>query len=280
MPGTTALTVTTTSPVSPGMVRVEFASEDLSAFEGSADTDRYVKLVFAGAGDGDEPVVRTYTALDPDVAAGTVAVEFVVHGDEGVAGPWAARARPGDRLEARGPGGGYRPDPTADWHLLVGDESALPAIRAAVQALPADAVGYAVLEVPHREHEVELGAPDGLEVIWLNDSITSHPASDDTDEPGGRPRERALVSAVRALPWRDGRVHAFVHGEARTVMHGIRPYLLRERAVPRADASISGYWRRGRTEESFRVWKSDLAAAESASSAAGSAVRPGARTTA
>ncbi len=58
-------------------------------------------------------------------------------------------------------------------------------------------------------------------------------------------------------------MHAFVHGEAQAVMHEIRPYLLRERNIPRADVSISGYWRQGRTEEAFREWKAELAAVES-----------------
>ncbi|MEO6997494.1 MAG: siderophore-interacting protein [Terracoccus sp.] len=253
MPSTTQLTVTSTERISAGLVRVRFRSDDLGAFVDSTDTDRYVKLVF---GSGDQPVLRTYTAIEPDVRAGTLAIDFVVHGDDGVAGPWAARAQPGETLTARGPGGGFAPDPSADWHLLVGDESALPAIGAAVRALPADAVGYVVVEVPDREHEVGLSAPAGLEVTWVHHSATSDL---ETDAP-----DRALASTVRALPWRPGRVHAFVHGEARAVMHGIRPYLLKERRVPRADTSISGYWRRGRSEESFRVWKSELATAETA----------------
>ncbi len=74
-----------------------------------------------------------------------------------------------------------------------------------------------------------------------------------------------LVDTVRALPWRAGRVHVFAHGEAQSVMHGLRPYFLKERGVARADASISGYWRQGRTEEGFRQWKSELAAAETSS---------------
>lgn len=259
MPGTTALTVTATEPISPGMVRVHFRSDDLSAFAGSEHTDRYVKLVFERDG---ETVLRTYTVLEPDVAAGTLAIDFVVHGDEGVAGPWAARAQPGESLTARGPGGAYAPDHGADWHLLAGDESALPAVRAAVAALPEDAVGYVVLEVPGRAHEVDLAAPPRVEVIWIHDSVTSHPEDDAGLEAASR--ERTLVSAVRALPWRPGRVQAFVHGEARAVMHGIRPYLLKERGVPRADASISGYWRRGRSEEAFRQWKSQLAENERA----------------
>ncbi|MDN5767455.1 MAG: siderophore-interacting protein [Humibacillus sp.] len=259
MPSTTQLTVASTERISAGLVRVRFRSDDLSAFAGSTDSDRYVKLVFDR---GEGPVLRTYTALEPDVEAGTVAIDFVVHGYDGVAGPWAAQAGPGETLSARGPGGGYAPDRSADWHLLVGDESALPAIGAAVRALPTDAVGYVVVEVPGREHQIDLGAPAGMDVVWVFGADDEAGAQLAAKHPSGQ--DRALVDAVRALPWRSGRVHAFVHGEAGAVMHGVRPYLLKERGVPRADASISGYWRRGRSEESFRVWKSQLATAESA----------------
>lgn len=235
----TRLVVTATEELTLTLRRVWFRSDDLSAFAGSAFTDRYVKLVFPEA-------VRTYTALHPDVAAGTLAIDFVVHGDTGVAGPWALRARPGDELSANGPGGAYAPDPDADAHLLAGDESAVPAISAALAALPADAVGVAFVLVDSPDHEPALAAPAGVEVRFLH--------RDGTDE--------QLSAAVRAWPWPEGRVQAFVHGEAQEVMHAVRPYLLKERGLPRADASISGYWRRGRTEEGFREWKSALAAAE------------------
>jgi NADPH-dependent ferric siderophore reductase len=241
----TELVVTGTERLSPGMIRVRLAAEDRAAFAErfgtSPFTDRYVKLALTGP-DG-AAVLRTYTALEPDAERGTLAIDFVVHGTDGVAGPWAAGARPGDRLTVRGPGGAYAPDPRADWHLLAGDQSALPAIRAALAALPPTARGHALLQVPDADHEQPLAAPSGVVVTWLHG-------------------EEGLVDAVRALPWRPGRVHAFVHGEAQTVMHGIRPYLLRDRAVPREDASISGYWRQGRTEETFRQWKAELAAAE------------------
>ena len=90
------LTVTRTESVTPVIRRVWFRSDDLSAFTQSDWTDRYVKLQFPDA-------VRTYTALFPDVAAGTLAIDFVTHGDEGVAGPWASAARAG------GPDRGARP---------------------------------------------------------------------------------------------------------------------------------------------------------------------------
>ena len=246
----TQLTVTGTEPVTPAIQRVWFRSEDpvefREKFSASGWTDRYVKLQFPDA-------VRTYTALFPDVEAGTLAIDFVIHGDEGVAGPWARAARPGDRLEARGPGGAYRPDPTADWHLLAGDESAVPAITAALAELPADAVARVVVLVEDADHEPALPLPAGAELTVLH---RRHLA------PG-----EGLTTAVRALTWLPGRVHAFVHGEAAEVMHGVRPYLLHERGLDRDQVSISGYWRHGRTEEGFRQWKAELRAAEDAATA-------------
>lgn len=241
MPSQTELVVVSTEQLTPAMVRIRFRAEDLSAFADSPFTDRYVKLQL---GTPDAPVARTYTALEPDVSAGTLSIDFVVHGDEGYAGPWAAAAQPGDILLVRGPGGAYAPDPSADWHLMAGDSSAVPAIRAALADLPVTAAGDVVVEVAGPDHEQPLPAPVGVTVTYVHAD---------------------LEQAVRAVPWRAGRVHAFVHGEASVVMHGIRPYLLKEREVPRADASISGYWRAGRTEEGFRAWKSDLAAAEQGS---------------
>ncbi|MCL3817330.1 siderophore-interacting protein [Aeromicrobium wangtongii] len=258
----THLTVTSTEWVTPRLRRLWFHSDDLSAFTGSEHTDRYVKLVFPKPGvelpepldlralrgqlpAEDMPTVRTYTALFPDVEAGTAAIDFVIHGDEGVAGRWAAAAQPGEQLLVTGPGGAYRPDPSADWHLLVGDESAIPAITAALTVLAElpDAVPVRVVAlVDDAAHEPVLPLPPGAEVTWVHRSA------------GGG--DAALEEAVRAVEWLPGRVQAFVHGEASQVMHGIRPYLLRERRLPRSQVSVSGYWRHGRTEEGFRAWKS------------------------
>lgn len=237
----TELTVDRKEDLSPGMVRIHFTG-DLAAFATSTFTDRYVKLVFGDP--ADRPTLRTYTAIAPDVAAGTLSIDFVVHGDEGLAGPWAAAAQAGDRITVRGPGGAYAPDLSADWHLFAGDEAAIPAIRQSLAALPADAVGYVVLQVDAASYEQDVATPSGVELTWLHRSDTTHPT---------------LADAVRALPWREGRVHAFVHGEGQAVMKGIRPYLFAERGVPRDDVSISAYWKQGRTEEAFREWKAALA---------------------
>lgn len=260
----TRLVVTGSEWLTRSVIRVHFRSDDLSAFADSRDTDRYVKLIYPRPGVAypdpfdlaevrsrfaaeDQPVVRTYTVVDPDAAAGTLAIDFVVHGDEGFAGPWAVSAEPGDVIWASGPGGGYVPDPAADWHLLAGDEVGLPAIRAAAAALPDEARGYVVVEVAGPGYEQPLAVPRGVALTWLHADQSA---------------PEQLADAVRALPWLPGRVQAFVHGEADVVMHGIRPYLLGERELDRADVSVSGYWRRGHTEETFRDWKRALAEAE------------------
>lgn len=262
---TTHFTVAGTSWVTPSLRRVHLRTDDLSAFTDSGFTDRYVKLVFPKPGVAypdemdvrslrsmlppeDLPVVRTYTALNPDVEAGTIDIDFVVHGDAGIAGPWAATASVGDTLIANGPGGAHRPDPAADWYLLVGDESAFPAIAATLAALPKDAVVRAVILVESAAHEPELTLPAGGRVVFVHRD--------------GGSVEDSLESAVRSLDWPAGRVQAFVHGEAAETMHGLRPYLRTERGLGRDQVSISGYWRRGRTEDGFREWKSELARAE------------------
>jgi NADPH-dependent ferric siderophore reductase len=236
-----------TERLSDHLIRVHLGGPGFASFQPSEFTDSYVKLLFPGP---DGETRRTYTVRAVDTAEETIAIDFVFHGDEGVAGPWAAAAQPGDAIGLFGPGGGYAPRAEADWHLLAGDTSALPAISAACAALPATAVGRVFVEVAGPGDEVDFARPEGVELTWLH-------AGD------GAPGE-ALAAAVRAEPWRDGLVQVFIHGEAQAVMHDLRPYIRKEHGVPADWASISGYWRRGRTEEGFREWKRDLAEREEA----------------
>ncbi|MFI5783024.1 siderophore-interacting protein [Nocardia sp. NPDC051570] len=240
-----------TERLSDHLIRVRLGGPGFAAFQPNGFTDAYVKLLFPESGG---EVTRTYTVRSIDAEAEEIAIDFVYHGDEGVAGPWAAGARPGDTIDLFGPGGAYAPSSEADWHLLAGDESALPAIAAACAALPADAVGRVFVEIAGPADELTVERPAGVELSWIHR--------------GAGAQGEALAAAVRAEPWRDGRVHVFIHGEAQAVMHELRPYIRKERGVPAEFASISGYWRRGRTEEGFRDWKRDLAERESVGSAA------------
>lgn len=246
----TTLTVARREQLSPSLVRVFFGGPGFDAFEPNDFTDAYVKLLL---GDSEAPTMRTYTVRSVDTDRREIAIDFVVHGDEGVAGPWAARALVGEQVSMLGPGGAYRPRSDADWHLLAGDESAIPAISAAVEALDPDAVARVYIEVDDAAHQVPIDHGPKVDVMWLHRA----------DAPGGTEEGQSPLSrAVLAGEWLPGQVHAFVHGEAQTVMHVIRPYIRRTRGVSAEWASISGYWRRGRNEESFRAWKRDLSAAE------------------
>ena len=113
--------------LTPRMIRIVFGGEDLVGFGAGEFTDHYVKLRIGER-------TRTYSVRDWD--GERLTIDFVVHGDAGVAGPWAAAAKPGDTLELRGPGGAYAPDPDADWHLMVGDPSVVPAISASLARVP------------------------------------------------------------------------------------------------------------------------------------------------
>ncbi|WP_309235434.1 siderophore-interacting protein [Streptomyces sp. TRM64462] len=249
--------VVRTERIAPHMVRIVLGGDGLDAFATSGWTDHYVKLLFAPEGvtypepfdieriraefPRDQwPTNRTYTVRAWDAAQRELTVDFVVHGDEGLAGPWAARARVGDTMRFLGPGGGYAPDAEADWHLLVGDESALPAIAASLERLPEGAVAYAFIEVEEPDDELKIAAPDSAEIHWLPRR--------------GRPVGEALVAAVRSLDFPAGDVHAFVHGEAGAVKE-LRHHLRVERRVPRERLSISGYWRLGKTDEAWRAVK-------------------------
>ena len=204
------------------------------------------------------PTVRTFTVRHVDAERREIWLDFVVHGEHGVAGPWAAAAEPGQPVYLMGPSGAYAPDPAADWYLFAGDETAIPAIGVALEALPDNAIGKAFIEIAGPEDEIPLKRPDGVELIWIYrggraDLVPEDVAGDNAP----------LIAAVKETPWLPGQVQVFIHGEAQAVMHNLRPYIRKERGVEAKWASsISGYWRRGRTEETFRQWKRELAEAE------------------
>jgi len=241
-------TVTDTSWLTPSMVRIVVGGPDLEGFGAGAFTDHYVKCRF-----GDKTRSYTVRAWDPERLLLTL--DFVVHGDRGIAGPWAAQAQPGDELLMAGPGGAYTPSPDADWHLLAGDDAALPAIAVSLARIPAGIPVFAVVETDGPEHRQALESPGDLTVVWL----------DRAAGPGEDPDLQ--LDAVRALELPDGRGHAFVHGEA-TAVRLLRRHLLVDRGLPADDLSASGYWKLRRTDEEWRAEKREWIALADADVAA------------
>jgi NADPH-dependent ferric siderophore reductase len=256
--------VSSTERLTPSLVRVVLEGGDLADLVMPDATDAYVNLAFppAHASYGEVfdpadlrdttpreemPARRRYTVRAWDADAHRLTLDFVVHGDTGIAGPWAAAAQPGDVLVFTGPSGGYRPDPGADWHLLVGDESALPAVGASLEVLPGGARAVVRLVCDGPDHEVALETDADLDLQWL------HRRRDASDVD-------LLADAVRALDFGAGRPFGFVHGEADEV-RAVRRHLLGDRGLTRQDLSCSPYWHRTMTDEDWRRIKRDYVAA-------------------
>lgn len=254
--------------LTPAMVRLVLGGEGLDGFEMPDATDTYVNVAIPPAGASYGPVFdprevresqpkelwparRRYTVRSWDASARRLALDFVVHGESGpqagAAGAWAATAAPGDILVFEGPGAGYLPDAAADWHLMVGDESAVPAIAASLERVPAGVPVLVRLVCDAPAYEVPLSSPGELDLAWLH--------RDGAEDPAG-----LLLDAVASLEFPTGRVHAFVHGEADEI-RGLRRHLLGERGLERADMSCSPYWRRTMTDEAWRAVKKDFVAA-------------------
>lgn len=254
------LTVREKQWLSPSMVRVIADIAEPALFQDIAAPEKYVKLVFfhpdSQLGPHPDywelkeslppelqPVTRhmTLRRVEPDL--GQVWIDIATHGDTGYAGPWAMNCQPGDTLVALGPGGKWIPDPTASWNLLVGDDTAIPAIMANVEALPADARGEVILEVQGPEHEQNLELPPGMILRWC------HRDAQEQDT-------RALVEAAKTAAWPQSPqgVQVFAHGE-REAVKLLRPLLFEVHGLNRDQVSISGYWARGRTEEVFQAEK-------------------------
>ena len=251
------LSVRTSRWLSAHTVRLTAGGPGFESFKNNDYTDKYVKIVFVDPAldltppydvaalrealpPEQRPVTRTYTVRRVQSDEQQLDLDFVVHGPEGLAAPWAAQAQPGDLIALSGAGGGYAPDPDDDWHLFLGDESALPAISAALEALPADARGIAYLETQDEDRPDDLSAPAGVELRWLHRS-----------EPGTTPN--LLADALDDGPWLPGRVGVFAHGE-RESMKAVRAALKR-RDLGGGQFSLSGYWARGRTEDRFQAEK-------------------------
>jgi len=172
-------------------------------------------------------VNRRYSIRHTDAEREAVAVDVVRHGD-GPAARWAELARPGDVIDAIGPRGRIVVDAEAAWHLFVGDESALPATLAMLEAVPAGAPAVALLEVDGPEEEQD--APAGT-VVWVH-------------RKGVEPGEAGpLLAALDQVALPEGQGRAYVAGERRVVAAVRRR--LRERGVDDSWISPKAYWSRG-----------------------------------
>lgn len=250
------LEVLRTAQLSPSMRRITLGGEELQGFldehdgpnikvfvprQGQrrpvlpvldAETGRYV-WPEAGV----RPTMRTYTVRRYDDDRGELDVDFVMHGAHGIASSWARQASPGDHLGVMGPGG--KTCPPADWHLLVGDETALPAISSMVERLPATASGQVFVEVADPAEQQHIECPSDVRLTWLHrDGV-----------PAGRSTQ--LADAVRGLEFPgEQSISAWVSGES-GIVRGIRRHLRQERGLDARSVLAVGYWKNGMAETDY-----------------------------
>ncbi len=213
--------------MSPTMQRITLTAPELAGF-GYAPGQDVMLLV---AADGTRPIRRRYTIRSFDAKNLLVTLNIVRHG-KGPGEQWLRAARPGDTIEGIGPRGKIIASSTADWHLFMGDESAMPAILTMTESLPAGAAATLVIEVPSPDDEQEIVTPARTRASWL------HRLGGDAGEPALLAAEAAEVE----LP--PGAGHVYLFGEASVVLK-LRE-ILGGRGIAADQVSPKAYWGRGR----------------------------------
>ena len=223
----TVATVASVQALTPRMTRIRLLDESLSGLDAipGQTLKIYVPDLCSGLA-----VSRDYTVRDYNAAQPCLDIDFVLHGD-GPAANWAQRVRPGETLEFVGPSGRYRPDPHADWYLFAGDETALPAIQAYVEMLPAGACASLFIEVPDASEQQLIPGSARPTVHWLHRG--SRAAGTTT----------VLEDTLRAEPLPPGQGQIWIAGHTPTVRR-IRAHLLNQRGVDRRVLYVKGYWDR------------------------------------
>ncbi|MYW90617.1 siderophore-interacting protein [Amycolatopsis rubida] len=238
--------VVRTSAVGAGLLRVTLGGPGTNGFEAHSP-DEHVKILFPDAdgqlrlpeANGDmlrwpkpSPISREYTVRRYDPASGELDLDVALH-DGGLGSDWARAVRPGETVHVAGPPGGLIVPHTYDRYLLAGDITALPALARWLEELPRTAVGWAFAEVADASEEIDLDAPDGVEVHWLHRGAAA---------PGS---VELLAGAVREVKVPEGeRLYAWIAGEAGAIKP-LRRWLRDDLGLAREDCDVTGYWKRG-----------------------------------
>lgn len=232
------LTVSSVETLTPHMLRLVFTSPELKDFDSAAHDD-HVKLFFPQTGDAEaKPAMRDFTPRRFDTSRGTLTIDFAIH-DEGPATSWATQAKIGDTLEIGGPRGSSIVPDDFDWYLLIGDETALPAIGRRVEELRAGVPVTTLAVIPDMRDVQTFQTRAAWSPRWL--------ARD------GRTDDAALILAALESferPPGDGFVWIAAEG---AVARAVRSHLVVERAYSREWIKAAGYWARGKTDAHERI---------------------------
>lgn len=224
------LTVTATTRITPQMQRITLTSPELKDFV-SASFDDHVKLIFPGT--GDTPEMREYTPRSFDNAQDTLTIDFALH-DAGPATAWAMTAKAGDTLQIGGPRGSAVIPDDFDWVVLIGDETALPAIGRRLEELRPD--------VPVATFVIGDAQDIATKAVWTAQWILRDGIADDTT---------LLQRALDGYAFPAGEGFVWIAAEAQ-VARSLRAYVTGPRGHAKAWTKAAGYWTRGQADTSVK----------------------------
>ena len=231
--------------LTPRMRRITLGGPELAGFI-SLGTDDHVKLLFpqnateqaaletlvlGAKADGPTPAMRDYTPRRYDLDTLELDIDFVLHGD-GPAATWAEQAKPGQFLHIGGPRGSMIVPDIFDSYLLIGDETALPAIARRLEGLAANRRALVIVEVENGAEQQRLESTAQVDVIWVL-------------REGGR---NNLLTTVQQIKVPDGNLYAWVATETK-VSRQIRRVLLDEHGLNEQFVKAVGYWRLDDSDE-------------------------------
>lgn len=218
------------------MLRITLGGQNIHTLPDN-QAGAYVKLIFPR--NALKPLVRTYTIRCHRVDE--IDIDFVLHHDGGPASSWAEQANVGDTILIGGLGPKRDIESSSDWHIFVGDMTALPAISVNLENLPEDAKGYAILEAISEEDIQPLQHPKNIEIKW---TINPHPGEN----------SKALLSQVQALSWPQGSVSIWAACEFSS-MKLLRDFFKNGKQVGKDNLYISSYWKLGVNEDQHKEVK-------------------------
>ena len=228
------LRVIRTERITTNMHRVTLGGEGMLGFPEDSEGG-YVKLKLTKT-NNESTITRTFSVRFQ--RQNEIDIDFVLHGDGGPASRWAQDCQEGEAIMIGGPGPKTLVDHKADWVLLIGDMTALPAISVNIERLPTNAVGYVVMEVIDESDIQTLPVPVGVKVKWL---VNAKPGEN----------TKLLSNYVRNLTWLEGSPSVWVACEF-NCMKILRDYLRIERQLNKDNLYISSYWKHGSNEDGHR----------------------------
>ncbi len=224
------LVVRQTKRLSSHMLRITFEGRELSDFTSPAPDDHVKLLIPTGGGEFE---MRDYTPRSFDVSSNTLEIDFALH-DAGPATRWAMQAKSGDALDIAGPKGSVLMPWTYDWWLLVGDETALPAIGRRVEEAPSGTKIISIVAVSLAEDEQVFSTVANHSAIWV------HRPAEQADDP------QPLIAALAEVSFPVGDGFVWIAAEGR-VARAVRDYVSETRGHPRSNMKASGYWAKGKS---------------------------------